>query len=176
MRVAIIITILAAAPVAHAQTAGLFANRNFDIRFTETQFTDDPERPVIAQNRRTQIQVGFAAAATRITRNWDKPPPGLEHLDASGQLGQWVSLQNRAHLRHQVEASRLVQTIMTSSFVTRMTIELDRAGCKVRLDHALNPGEKYYRMRNIALGTPMQIRDIRTEANPTCALAEDVLW
>lgn len=138
--------------------------------------TADPERPEIPQNRRTQIQVGASSAATRITRNWDKPPPGLENLDASGPIGAWASLQNRAYLRHSIDGSRLTQTIMTNSFVTRMIIELDGAGCKVRIDYALQNGESYYRMRNIALGTPMRVTAIRTQAPPECIPGEDVLW
>lgn len=158
-----------------AQSAGPFANRNFDIRFTEIQITEDPERPEIPQRRRTQIQVGTSAAATRISRNWDRPPPAIEHLDASGMLGSWVSLQNRARLRHAVDGKRLTQTILTRGFATRLVIELDGAGCKARIDHALQPGETHFRMRNIALGTPMLIREIRT-IEPTCAIGEDVLW
>ncbi len=161
---------------ARAQSAGPFAHRNFDIRFTEVQVTDDPERPEIPQNRRTRVQVGVSAAATRVTRNWDKPPPGLEHLDARGPLGVWVSLQNRARLRHEVDGNRLTQTILTSSFVTRMIIELDGEGCKVRFEHALLAGETHFRMRNIALGTPMKVRAIRTRGEPVCAADEDLLW
>ena len=166
---------LVAAGPACAQSAGPFANRNFDIRFTEVQITEDPERPEIPQHRRTQIQVGSTAAATRISRNWDKPPPALEHLDAAGPLGAWVSLQNRARLRHAVDGKRFVQTILTSSFVTRLVIEIDGESCAARVEHALRPGETRFRMRNIALGTPMYVKEIRI-VEPTCEIGEDALW
>jgi hypothetical protein len=162
--------------LARAQSAGSFANKTFDIRFTEVQATEDPARPEIPQNRRTIIRIGEDAAATRIVRNWDKPPPGLETFEAAGPLGKWISLQSRARLRHVVDGPRLTQTIMTSSFVSRMTIELQGAGCKVRFAYFLLPGETYFRMRNIALGTPMRVKAIRVEAAPQCAIAEDLLF
>ena len=132
--------------------------------------------PEIPQLRRTQIQVGKTAASTRITRNWASAPPGLEHLEASGGLGEWVSLQGRARLQHRVEGNRLTQTVLTSSFAARLVIELDGEGCKVKIENVLSPGESYFRMRNIALGTPMRITAIRIEANPVCAMSEELLW
>lgn len=165
---------LATSASLHAQHS--FVNRSFDIRFTEVQETDDAERPEIPQNRRTRIYVGRETAATRITRNWDKPPPGLEHLDASGGLGEWVSLQGRARIRHDVEGKVLTQTIATSSFTARIIIELDGADCKVRFENTLLPGQEYFRMRNIALGTPMRIFRLRTDAGASCAMSAEMLW
>lgn len=165
---------VAAAAPALAETA--FANRSFDIRFREVQETDDPARPQIPQDRRTRIHVGTLAAATRITRNWTAPPPALEHLEASGALGDWVSLQGRARLQHKVDGKTLTQTVLTSSFASRLVIELDGDGCKARIENVLSPGESYFRMRNIALGTPMRILAIRIEGTPVCAMSEEHLW
>ncbi len=171
----LLLVLLAAVPAA-AQGGGGFAGRSFDIRFTEVQFMQDPERPEIPQNRRTLIEVGAASAAARISRNWDKPPPGLENLDAAGPLGAWVSLENRARLQHKVEGNRLTQTILTASFVTRLIIELDGAGCAARIDYMLAPGETHFRMRNIALGTPMRVDSIRTRGAVDCAVADERAW
>lgn len=176
MRASIILFLACFGASAPARAENLFAGRSFDIFFTEVQETDDPERPEIAQNRRTQIHIGNASAATRITRNWDRPPPALEHLDAAGALGAWVSLQNRARIRHNVEANTLTQTIATGSFIARLVIELDGAACKVRIENALLAGETHFRMRNIAFGTPMRINRIRTEAAPVCRATKDLLW
>ncbi len=175
MRLVLLLALLAPL-AARAETAGPFANHNFDIFFTEMQITDDPERPEIPQNRRTQIQVGIGAASTRISRNWDKPPPALEHLEAAGALGAWVSLQNRGRLRHSVDGKRLTQTVMTASFVARVVIELEDKDCKARIDYALQPGERYFRMRNIALGTPMRVFEIRAQGQPKCRVGEELLW
>ena len=161
---------------AQAQSAGVFAHRSFDVMFTEVQATDDPARPEIPQNRRTQIAVSANAASTSIMRNWDKPPPGLENLVAAGPIGEWISLEHRARLRHSVEGKRFTQTILTSSFVTRLIIELDGGECRARVENNLLPGEGFFRMRNIALGTPMRITAIRTEGQPECAVAEERLW
>jgi hypothetical protein len=176
-KTALIALIVAAlAPPAAAQSAGPFANRAFDVTFTEVQLTDDPERPEIPQNRNTHIEVGVETAATRITRNYDKPPPGFEQLDAMATLGAWASLDNRAAVRHEVTGQRLVQTIISRGFVSRLVIDLDGKECRVRIDNALQPGEPGFRLRNIALGTPMLVKGLRIDGKPSCAVREAVVW
>ena len=52
----------------------------------------------------------------------------------------------------------------------------DETPVRARIDNALQPGEPGFRLRNIALGTPMLVKGLRIDGKPSCAVREELAW